>query len=72
MILHLLPPLALSAIQLDGDAPERGGVLGRIKPEPAQRGFPANRAANGIHRQRACEQARGIGVCLWRRFGRVV
>lgn len=73
VLLHFLSPLALGAIQLDCEALKRGNILlGRLKPQPTQRGFPADCAADGIHSLRACEEARGIRVRFGSRFRRVV
>jgi len=67
VLLHFLSPLALGAIQLDCEAFKRGNIhLGRLKPQPAQGGFPADCAADGIHSLRASEEARGIRVRLGR------
>ena len=76
MLLHLPSPLTLSAVQLDREALDRGALgsaaLVRVEAEPAQRGVPADGAADGVHRQGACEEPRGVRVRLGCRLGRVI
>lgn len=76
MFLHLLSPLAMGTVQLDGKAVAlqrgSGSVLGRVKTEPTQRGIPTNRAAHGIHRQRTSEESRSVRIRLGRRLGWVL
>ena len=73
MFLHLLSPLAPGAVQLNGKALalQRGSssALGWVETEPTQRGVPANCAAHGVHRQRASEESRSVGIRLGRRLG---
>ncbi len=71
VLLHLPSPLALGAVQLNSEAPECR-VLSGVKSQPAQRGFPADRTVDGVHRQRAREEPRGICVRLGRCLGRVL
>ena len=71
VFLHLLSPLALGTVKLDGKtlASQRSSsVLGRLKTQSTQRGIPANRAAHGVHRQRASEKPRGVCICFWCRL----
>lgn len=72
MLLHLLSPLALGAVQLDGDAPEGSIILGWIKPQTAQRGLPADGATDGVHRERARKEPRSIRIRLGSRLRRVL
>src|SRR5882672_9133085 len=68
VLLHLPSPLALGAVQVDHIALE-GCVLSRVKSQPAQRGVPADRTIDGVHRQRAGKKACGVCVRLGRRLG---
>jgi len=76
VLLHLLSPLALSAVQHDREALKRSVLLStalrRVKAKPAQRVVPANRAADGVHRQRASEEPRSVRVRFGRRLGWVI
>ena len=71
VLLHLTSPLALGTVQLDGGSPERG-VVDRVKPQPTQSSFPADRTANSVHGQRAREEPGSIRIRLWRGLGRIL
>ncbi len=74
MFLHLSPPLAPGAVQLNGTAlvAQHSSTLGWIETQPTQRGIPANRTADGVHRQRTSEESRSVRIRLWRRLRRVL
>ena len=76
VLLHLLSPLALGAIQLDGKTLKRSSLglasFSRVEPQAAQRGIPADRTADGIHRQGTSKEPRGIGVRFGGCLGRVL
>ena len=69
--LHFLSSLASGAVQLNGKAlvPQCSSILGRIKTQPAQCGFPADCAAHGVHHQRARKESRSVRIRLWSRLG---
>jgi hypothetical protein len=70
VFLHFPSPLASGAVQLNGKAlvSQCSSILGRIKTQPTQRGVPANRAAHGVHHQRARKESRSVRIRLWSRL----
>jgi hypothetical protein len=76
VLLHLLSPLTLSAIQHDSEVLKRSVLrstsLSRVKAKPAQRVVPANRATDSVHRKRTREEPRGIRVRFRRRLGWII
>ena len=70
VFLHFLSPFALGAVQFNRKAvvSQCSSTLGWIKTEATQRGVPANRAAHGVHRQRAREESCSVRIRLWGRL----
>lgn len=70
VFLHFPFPLASGAVQLNGKAllSQYSSILGRIETQPTQGCLPANRAAHGVHHQRARKESRSVCVRFWSRL----